>query len=92
MQRNHPRGPMLNVHHVPALKGSTGRLNSGQELELSFDSVRRSPVDAQLIESNALLTPAEVAAILYVDPKTVTRWAKAGSSTRFARPVDTGVF
>ena len=24
------------------------------------------------------LTPADVAAILYVDPKTVTRWAKAG--------------
>jgi excisionase family DNA binding protein len=27
---------------------------------------------------DALLTPAEVAAILYVDPKTVTRWAMAG--------------
>lgn len=25
-----------------------------------------------------LLTPAEVAAIFRVDPKTVTRWAKAG--------------
>lgn len=25
-----------------------------------------------------LLTPAEVAAIVRVDPKTVTRWAKAG--------------
>ena len=32
----------------------------------------------------ALLTPAEVAALFRVDPKTVTRWAKAGklSSTR----------
>ena len=29
-------------------------------------------------ETEALLTPAEVAAMLRVDPKTVTRWAKAG--------------
>jgi excisionase family DNA binding protein len=28
--------------------------------------------------TNALLTPAEVAAAFRVDPKTVTRWAKAG--------------
>ena len=29
-------------------------------------------------ETDALLTPAEVAALFRVDPKTVTRWAKAG--------------
>ena len=28
--------------------------------------------------TDTLLTPAEVAAILFVDPKTVTRWARAG--------------
>jgi excisionase family DNA binding protein len=28
--------------------------------------------------SNPLMTPAEVAAAFRVDPKTVTRWAKAG--------------
>ena len=28
-----------------------------------------------------LLTPAEVAALVRVDPKTVTRWAKAGKLT-----------
>lgn len=28
-----------------------------------------------------LLTPAEVAAMFCVDPKTVTRWAKAGKLT-----------
>ena len=28
--------------------------------------------------NGALLTPAEVAAMFRVDPKTVTRWAKAG--------------
>jgi excisionase family DNA binding protein len=35
---------------------------------------------APLISSNQekLLTPAEVAALFRVDPKTVTRWAKAG--------------
>jgi excisionase family DNA binding protein len=29
-------------------------------------------------EPEPLLTPAEVAAMFRVDPKTVTRWAKAG--------------
>lgn len=29
-------------------------------------------------EPEALLTPSEVAAMFRVDPKTVTRWAKAG--------------
>ena len=29
-------------------------------------------------ESDALLTPSEVAMLFRVDPKTVTRWAKAG--------------
>ena len=29
-------------------------------------------------DSEPLLTPAEVAAMFRVDPKTVTRWAKAG--------------
>ncbi len=28
--------------------------------------------------ASTLLTPAEVAAVFRVDPKTVTRWAKAG--------------
>lgn len=32
-------------------------------------------------ESESLLTPAEVAAMFRVDPKTVTRWAKAGKLT-----------
>jgi excisionase family DNA binding protein len=33
------------------------------------------------VETEALLTPAEVAAMFRVDPKTVTRWAKAGKVT-----------
>ena len=31
--------------------------------------------------SDGLLTPSEVAALFRVDPKTVTRWAKAGKLT-----------
>jgi excisionase family DNA binding protein len=31
--------------------------------------------------SESLLTPAEVAAMFRVDPKTVTRWANAGKLT-----------
>jgi excisionase family DNA binding protein len=30
------------------------------------------------IDEGKLLTPSEVAALFRVDPKTVTRWAKAG--------------
>jgi excisionase family DNA binding protein len=33
------------------------------------------------IESEKLLTPSEVASLFRVDPKTVTRWAKAGKLT-----------
>ncbi len=32
-------------------------------------------------ETESLLTPSEVAALFRVDPKTVTRWAKAGKLT-----------
>lgn len=32
----------------------------------------------QGVEPETLLTPAEVAGMFRVDPKTVTRWAKAG--------------
>lgn len=32
-------------------------------------------------QSERLLTPAEVGALFRVDPKTVTRWAKAGELT-----------
>jgi len=38
----------------------------------------RMPGDRMPGDSEALLTPAEVAAMYRVDPKTVTRWAKAG--------------
>jgi excisionase family DNA binding protein len=34
--------------------------------------------ETQSSQPETLLTPAEVAALFRVDPKTVTRWAKAG--------------
>ena len=40
----------------------------------------------QIKPDNRLLTPAEVAAMLRVDPKTVTRWARGGSCPRSAPP------
>ena len=33
------------------------------------------------VETEALLTPAVVAALFRVDPKTVTRWAQSGKLT-----------
>jgi DNA binding domain, excisionase family len=35
----------------------------------------------RVFETEALLTPAEVAALFRVDPKTVTRWANTGKLT-----------
>jgi excisionase family DNA binding protein len=36
---------------------------------------------ADTTQPDALLTPAEVAALFRVNPKTVTRWARAGKIT-----------
>ncbi|HVA60762.1 MAG TPA: developmental transcriptional regulator BldC [Mycobacteriales bacterium] len=38
-------------------------------------------MSARTTDAEALLTPAEVASMFRVDPKTVTRWAKAGKLT-----------
>src|SRR5674476_1061610 len=38
------------------------------------------PMTNHSVEGDALLTPAEVAALFRVDPKTVTRWARAGKA------------
>jgi excisionase family DNA binding protein len=38
-------------------------------------------VSTRASEAEPLLTPSEVAAMFRVDPKTVTRWAKAGKLT-----------
>jgi len=36
---------------------------------------------SRAVDVEALLTPAEVAALFRVDPKTVTRWARTGKLT-----------
>jgi excisionase family DNA binding protein len=36
---------------------------------------------SRAVDNELLLTPAEVAGMFRVDPKTVTRWAKAGKLT-----------
>jgi len=36
---------------------------------------------SRVVEAEALLTPAEVASLFRVDPKTVTRWANTGKLT-----------
>ena len=41
----------------------------------------KSPTGATMSDQEVLLTPSEVAALFRVDPKTVTRWAKAGKLT-----------
>jgi excisionase family DNA binding protein len=38
-------------------------------------------MSARTTEAEPLLTPAEVASLFRVDPKTVTRWAKSGKLT-----------
>jgi excisionase family DNA binding protein len=53
--------------------GGTGRRRSDEE-EVPLASTRTP-------EAEPLLTPAEVATMFRVDPKTVTRWAKAGKLT-----------
>src|SRR5690606_42155265 len=42
---------------------------------------RRPLMTARTRDAEPLLTPAEVATMFRVDPKTVTRWAKAGKLT-----------
>lgn len=41
---------------------------------------------ARVPEPDYLLTPAEVAALFRVDPKTISRWAKAGKIPSMRTP------
>jgi len=54
-----------------AVTGSLAGPHGGEAAQMSA----RTP------EAEPLLTPAEVATMFRVDPKTVTRWAKAGKLT-----------
>ena len=51
---------------------------------LTYSSVateRNLSAMQRAMETEKLLTPSEVASLFRVDPKTVTRWAKAGKLT-----------
>src|SRR6202451_340518 len=66
----HPRqAPQWNQEQPKTQDRSTGP--GGEAVTMSA----RTP------EAEPLLTPAEVATMFRVDPKTVTRWAKAGKLT-----------
>jgi|GEM_PF-3700262 len=58
---------------IRRLDGGPASAGSDEE-ELPLASTRTP-------EAEPLLTPAEVATMFRVDPKTVTRWAKAGKLT-----------
>ncbi len=52
--------------------------NGANRLLIPLAAVTLELMTAEVNDSEPLLTPAEVAAMFRVDPKTVTRWAKAG--------------
>jgi excisionase family DNA binding protein len=60
--------------HMESDKATTPDRKTGPRGE-AVDMSARTP------EAEPLLTPAEVATMFRVDPKTVTRWAKAGKLT-----------
>ena len=52
-----------------------------KRLKQSVAHERSHTMTARTTDAEPLLTPAEVATMFRVDPKTVTRWAKAGKLT-----------
>jgi excisionase family DNA binding protein len=52
----------------------------GHKLDIYMFRFRGEVVEL-VSEQEVLLTPSEVASLFRVDPKTVTRWAKAGKLT-----------
>jgi excisionase family DNA binding protein len=67
--RPHGRGSMPTALHWPSPEHHLTNMKGIQMT--SYSTVQAEP----------LLTPAEVATLFRVDPKTVTRWAKAGKLT-----------
>lgn len=61
--------------------GGSVRCHSTQRGSPPVGSQWEGNVSGRSPEAEALLTPSEVAALFRVDPKTVTRWAKAGKLT-----------
>lgn len=57
--------------------GGSAQQPNSNALDSSAQKSRVNPIP----ETEHLMTPGEVAALFRVDPKTVTRWAKAGKLT-----------
>jgi excisionase family DNA binding protein len=57
--------------------GPSYRRTSGLGQQLAQTEIKENKT-VPAFQASSLLTPAEVAAAFKVDPKTVTRWAKAG--------------
>src|SRR5215467_7784650 len=55
--------------------------NNNTRIATPIQEGEAAPMSARTPEAEPLLTPAEVATMFRVDPKTVTRWAKAGKLT-----------
>jgi excisionase family DNA binding protein len=69
---------------IVALSGHRGHRDRAKRIAGSLSSVHggeAANMSARTPEAEPLLTPAEVATMFRVDPKTVTRWAKAGKLT-----------
>jgi excisionase family DNA binding protein len=58
-----------------------GRHNETHRIGITGPGGEATHMSARTPEAEPLLTPAEVATMFRVDPKTVTRWAKAGKLT-----------
>ncbi len=56
-------------------------LRNNQSLDDVAEAVVANPALIQATDPETLLKPAEVAAMFRVDPKTITRWARAGQLT-----------
>jgi excisionase family DNA binding protein len=77
-------GNMVSVGHIghqrQAPSGAPGKTTTTQDRN-NGPGGEAAHMSARTPEAEPLLTPAEVATMFRVDPKTVTRWAKAGKLT-----------
>src|SRR5690606_16063649 len=74
-------GKVTRCDVIVALSGHRGHQVSARGStagSLSVHGGEAANMSARTPEAEPLLTPAEVATMFRVDPKTVTRWAKAG--------------
>jgi excisionase family DNA binding protein len=69
---------------VPKVNSLNPRPFSGSAQQPGSNATSNNPQNSRvgpIPETEHLMTPGEVASLFRVDPKTVTRWAKAGKLT-----------